>query len=307
MSSWIPGYLAQPPYQSYDDYVDPTMPDRINYLTDEEYAAAMEAWAYDRGGGAAFAPPTVTTYQRDDGSTGEWYSAGTTGQETVGEYNANLLNNKWLKMGGRNSGLAGIGLQSWIALHPEEVQAAIMAVHPVTGAPLLDRGLINWLLELGVQMPVREAPPAPPYAPPPTSNVPPLPPGVEEGWHWDGQRWIWVSAIGGEADWDTMPDGPPASDDPRAGLPPPREIPIGGGPADPWADAGGGYDGPGNHGETRPGEGQQIGEEINRNPRALGYGLGPAPMAAPELRVDDHERILNWLRNRRHRLARDPR
>jgi hypothetical protein len=164
-TNWRDTYANQPPYVGYDDYVDPTRPDPANYLENpEQYDADMAIWAAGRNGERAFAPPTATPYTRDDGSQGNWYTAGTTREETGGEYWANYLNNKWLRNGGNPTGLNYIGLKSWLSLHPEEAQAALMAVDAGTGTPLLDRGLIDWMLERGMRMP------DPPAAPPPNLN-----------------------------------------------------------------------------------------------------------------------------------------
>jgi hypothetical protein len=162
-SNWRDTYATEAPYVGYDDYVDPTRPDPANYLENpDQYDIDLAAWAATRNGDRAFALPTSTPYTRDDGSQGNWYTAGTTREETGGEYWANYLNNKWLSKGGNPTGLDYIGLRSWLSLHPEEAQQALMAVDLGTGSPLLDRGLIDWMLNNGMSMP---NPPAAPGTP----------------------------------------------------------------------------------------------------------------------------------------------
>lgn len=179
----------------YEQYVDPTRPDPEQYLDDPTgYDTAMNAWVTDRNGGPAFAAPTSTPYQRDDGSMGEWRTAGTNREESTGEYWANYLNNMWFRS---EQGLDMVGLMSWIGLHPEHAQAALMAVGP-DGAPLLDHGLINFMTGDGnVSMPPREAPPAPGSGDPNRPGGAGAPP-VQTGFV-DTQKGYWQNAAGHSA------------------------------------------------------------------------------------------------------------
>jgi hypothetical protein len=320
MSHTIPAYWVGSDTSAYDDYVDYTMPNQLDYLEDPEgYEQAMAAWAQDRNGGPAFAPPTSTPYTMDSGETGQWRTAGTTRQETEGEYWADVLNRKFFTPNTAQVGGPLLGLNSWVANNPDKAQAALMAVDPVTGEPLLDPSVIAFLTGQDVPMPPRGTPSTTPGTP--TPGQPATPPGGADpdgpvvnpdmdGYNYwmpseDGTRWMnpagWTVTTGpnGErmytpptygTDWSNPgnPNGPTPMTEQQyrvyvLGMDPaasPAASPVP--PAQPGVP-----------------DAQRYGSWWNQgNPQPYGYGQESNVTAAPKPTVD-RTMLENWFAKRR--------
>lgn len=314
----------------YDQYVDPTMPDRAQYADDALYDQAMIDWAYDRNGGRAFAPPTYT-----DPATGQqvardplnwnaipegaWRSAGTTREDTTGEYWANYLNNKFFNP----QPMGNLGMLSWIGLHPEEAQAALMAVDVTTGRPLLDPGVIEMLMGNGVRMPERTASPGAPAGPPttdppgawtprpdPVAPAPPEPGTPAAAQPGGGDTWVprenggWQSPDGHYATYDEAVGGWMYHVPTDGGLrvySEPQYISIYGANTQHVA---GGDPGP----FQRPGEARHVAGgqpgPFQRPTYGLGVASAPLPATAGEQASQANPQIADWFaRRRRSRLG----
>ena len=151
----------------WDTRTDLPSVDDFDVIT--EWQKAMDDWQKANQGTPMYAGDTSTPYTRDDGSVGQWMTAGMSENNpsyglSEAVINANELNRKFMEMvqnpNGPGPGL-GLALANMIKQRPDMIQSAYQAVDK-NGESVLAPEVVAYLERLGVRPSADITQPRPP-------------------------------------------------------------------------------------------------------------------------------------------------